>query len=81
MSNKTKGKRSGEAERGVGSVSLLALSCLRRVLRHFNTDPTPARLRPTVASLPNCSLLAIAYMGGECLRSPFAKSAAAQESK
>ena len=29
------------------------------------TPPLP-RLRPTVASLPNCSLLAIAYIGGEC---------------
>jgi len=27
--------------------------------------PPPTRLRPTVATLPNCSLLAIAYMGGE----------------
>jgi hypothetical protein len=27
--------------------------------------PPPSRLRPTVATLPNCSLLAIAYKGGE----------------
>ena len=36
-------------------------------LRRDNTDPTPPRLRPTVASLPNHSLLAIAYKGGELL--------------
>ena len=34
-------------------------------LRILETPPLP-RLRPTVASLPNCSLLAIALKGGEC---------------
>ena len=46
------------------SASLLpAMLSLRNKLE---TPPLP-RLRPTVASLPNCSLLAIALRGGERL--------------
>ncbi len=40
---------------------------IRDSLRILETPPLP-RLRPTVASLPNCSLLAIALKGGERLR-------------
>ena len=47
------------------SASLLSVS---HSPRRKDTDPTPSRLRPTVALLPNRSLLAIAYKGGELLR-------------
>ena len=35
---------------------------------HLDNVWENGRLRPTVATLPNCSLLAIAYKGGERLR-------------
>ena len=38
-----------------------------------DTDPTPARLHPTVALLPNCSLIVIAYKGGRTYGVPLQK--------
>ncbi len=54
---------------GIDCPQCIVQPTLLQALRKILTPPLP-RLRPTIASLPNCSLLAIAYKGGECLRSP-----------
>ena len=52
--------------RGEGRAGLGYAACRQKYpVSEEDTDPPPTRLRPTVATLPNCSLLAIAYMGGE----------------